>query len=583
MPGGSSGGSAAAVAADETILALGSDTGGSVRQPASYCGVVGLKPTYGRVSRYGLIAYASSLDQIGPVTKDVEDAALLLQAIAGHDSRDSTSSTAPVPDYRAALKGDIRGLRVGLAREHFPAALDAEVAGAAQDAANALVDAGAELVDVELPIAGHPEYCISTYYIIAMAEASANLARYDGVKYGYRAEGHADLQELYLQTRSEGFGTEVKRRIMLGAYALSAGYYDAYYRKAQQVRTLIREDFARAFAACDVLISPVAPTTAFRLGEQLDDPLQMYLNDIYTVSVNLAGLPAISVPFAHSDLPLAYNYWPRPSKKPACCAQPTPSNKLPPEIVHTGDQTMKYCALAACILLSTLTPAAAINPNAGTTGFNFLKIGVGTRAAALGGAYAAVSGNIEASAWNPAGLFGLSERTAALAYNSYFVDSQAGFASIAAPKGSRVHALSVHYVSYGDLWHTDAKGRDLGTFSATDLAAYLSIAQQLGADWLAVGANLKSRLFKYRRVFFRRLSRRSRPSRSRPDRGHDPRRSHRQSRFCALGLHRGLQGLATGTHPAGHGPSPRAHAGARALGGRFQLAQRQRLLPSLRP
>ena len=306
VPGGSSGGSAAAVAADETVLALGSDTGGSVRQPASYCGVVGLKPTYGRVSRYGLIAYASSLDQIGPVTKDVEDAALLLQAIAGHDPRDSTSSTEPVPDYRAALTGDIRGLKVGLAREHFPAALDAEVAGAAQDAANALVDAGAELVDVELPVAGHPEYCISTYYIIAMAEASANLARYDGVKYGYRAEGSTDLQEMYLQTRSEGFGTEVKRRIMLGAYALSAGYYDAYYRKAQQVRTLIREDFARAFAACDVLLSPVAPTTAFRLGEQLDDPLQMYLNDIYTVSVNLAGLPAISVPFAHSrsNLPI---------------------------------------------------------------------------------------------------------------------------------------------------------------------------------------------------------------------------------------------------------------------------------------
>ena len=306
VPGGSSGGSAAAVAADETILALGSDTGGSVRQPASYCGVVGLKPTYGRVSRYGLIAYASSLDQIGPVTKDVADAALLLQAIAGHDPRDSTSSTAPVPDYRAALNGDVRGLKVGLAREHFPAALDAEVAAATQDAANALVDAGAELVDVELPVAGHPEYCISTYYIIAMAEASANLARYDGVKYGYRAEGNTDLQEMYLQTRSEGFGTEVKRRIMLGAYALSAGYYDAYYRKAQQVRTLIREDFARAFAACDVLLSPVAPTTAFRLGEQLDDPLQMYLNDIYTVSVNLAGIPAISVPFAHSrsNLPI---------------------------------------------------------------------------------------------------------------------------------------------------------------------------------------------------------------------------------------------------------------------------------------
>ncbi len=300
VPGGSSGGSAAAVAADETILALGSDTGGSVRQPASYCGVVGLKPTYGRVSRYGLIAYASSLDQIGPVTKDVQDAALLLQAIAGHDPRDSTSSTAPVPDYRAALNGAIGGLKVGLAREHFPAALNAEVAAAAEEAANALAEAGAERVEVQLPVAGHPEYCISTYYIIAMAEASANLARYDGVKYGHRAEGSADLQALYVQTRNEGFGEEVKRRIMLGTYALSAGYYDAYYRKAQQVRTLIRQDFARAFTACDVLISPVAPTPAFRLGEQLDDPLQMYLNDIYTAAVNLAGIPAISVPFARS-------------------------------------------------------------------------------------------------------------------------------------------------------------------------------------------------------------------------------------------------------------------------------------------
>ena len=300
VPGGSSGGSAAAVAADEAILALGSDTGGSVRQPASYCGVVGLKPTYGRVSRYGLIAYASSLDQIGPVTKDVQDAALLLQAIAGHDPRDSTSSPAPVPDYRAALNGAIGGLKVGLAREHFPAALDAEVAAAAEEAANALAEAGAERVAVQLPVAGHPEYCISTYYIIAMAEASANLARYDGVKYGYRAEGSADLQALYVQTRNEGFGAEVKRRIMLGTYALSAGYYDAYYRKAQQVRTLIRQDFARALTACDILLSPVAPTPAFRLGEQLDDPLQMYLNDIYTAAVNLAGIPAISVPFARS-------------------------------------------------------------------------------------------------------------------------------------------------------------------------------------------------------------------------------------------------------------------------------------------
>jgi aspartyl-tRNA(Asn)/glutamyl-tRNA(Gln) amidotransferase subunit A len=299
VPGGSSGGSAAAVAADETILALGTDTGGSVRQPAGYCGVVGLKPTYGRVSRYGLVAYASSLDQIGAISKDVEDTALLLQAIAGHDPRDSTSIDVPVPDYLAGLKDGIKGLKVGLAQEHFPAGLDAEVATAAQSAATTLADAGAELVDVQLPVAGHPEYCIGTYYLIAMGEASANLTRYDGVKYGHRAEGDLNLQEMYLRTRSEGFGEEVKRRIMLGTYALSAGYYDAYYRKAQQVRTLIRQDFEKAFTTCDILLSPVAPTTAFRLGEQTDDPLQMYLNDIYTASVNLAGIPGISVPYAN--------------------------------------------------------------------------------------------------------------------------------------------------------------------------------------------------------------------------------------------------------------------------------------------
>ena len=298
VPGGSSGGAAAAVAADATVLALGTDTGGSVRQPAGYCGVVGLKPTYGRVSRYGLVAYASSLDQIGPVTKDVEDAALLLQACAGHDPRDSTSIDAPVPDYLAELKSGVRGLKIGLAQEHFPAGLNDEIAAAAQTAARALAQAGAEIVDVELPVAGHPDYCIGAYYLLAMGEASANLSRYDGIKYGHRAADSTDLQELYFQTRSEGFGAEVKRRIMLGTYALSAGYYDAYYRKAQQIRTLIREDFARAFAACDILLSPVAPTTAFRLGEQLDDPLQMYLNDIYTASVNLAGIPGISVPFA---------------------------------------------------------------------------------------------------------------------------------------------------------------------------------------------------------------------------------------------------------------------------------------------
>jgi aspartyl-tRNA(Asn)/glutamyl-tRNA(Gln) amidotransferase subunit A len=306
VPGGSSGGSAAAVAADETVLALGSDTGGSVRQPAGYCGVVGLKPTYGRISRYGLVAYASSLDQIGPMSKDVTDAALLLQTIAGYDARDSTSIDAPVPDYTAALNGDLQGLKVGLAKEHFPAELNTEIAAAIRSAASALENAGAELVDISLPVAGHAEYCIGTYYLIAMAEASANLSRYDGVKFGHRSSDAKDLLEMYLQSRSEGFGTEVKRRIMLGTYALSTGYYDAYYLKAQKVRTLIRQDFEKAFAQCDVLLSPVAPTTAFKLGEQLEDPLQMYLNDIYTASVNLAGIPGISVPFttAADGLPI---------------------------------------------------------------------------------------------------------------------------------------------------------------------------------------------------------------------------------------------------------------------------------------
>lgn len=301
VPGGSSGGSAAAVAANETILALGSDTGGSVRQPAGYCGVVGLKPTYGRISRYGLVAYASSLDQIGPMSKDVTDAALLLNAVAGYDPRDSTSIDTAVPDYTAALNGDLSGLKVGLASEHFPSELNTEIAASIRRAASALEAAGAELVDLSLPVAGHAEYVIGTYYLIAMAEASANLSRYDGVKFGHRAEDTNDLLQMYLQSRSEGFGSEVKRRIMLGTYALSTGYYDAYYLKAQKVRTLIRQDFDNAFAKCDVLLSPVAPTTAFKLGEQLKDPLQMYLNDIYTASVNLAGIPGISVPFATAE------------------------------------------------------------------------------------------------------------------------------------------------------------------------------------------------------------------------------------------------------------------------------------------
>jgi aspartyl-tRNA(Asn)/glutamyl-tRNA(Gln) amidotransferase subunit A len=318
VPGGSSGGSAAAVAAGQTILALGSDTGGSVRQPASYCGVVGLKPTYGRVSRYGLVAYASSLDQIGPLARDVEDAALLLNAIAGHDPRDATCSDAPVPDYTAGLERGVNGLRVGLAKEHFPAGLDGQIASVCQRAAGALEEAGAQLVELSLPVAGHPEYCIGAYYLIAMGEASANLARYDGVRYGYRVAQARDLQEMYLQTRSQGFGVEVKRRIMLGTYALSAGYYDAYYLKAQKVRTLIRRDFEQAFSQCDVLLSPVAPTTAFRLGEQIDDPLQMYLNDVYTTPANLAGLPGISVPWAAAadGLPIGVQLLAAPLEEP---------------------------------------------------------------------------------------------------------------------------------------------------------------------------------------------------------------------------------------------------------------------------
>jgi aspartyl-tRNA(Asn)/glutamyl-tRNA(Gln) amidotransferase subunit A len=314
VPGGSSGGSAAAVAAGEATLALGSDTGGSVRQPASYCGVVGLKPTYGRVSRYGLVAYASSLDQVGPLAQDVEDAALLLGVVAGHDPRDATSVERPVDDYRAKLNEGIEGLKVGLAREFFAPGLDQEIRSAVETAADQLRGAGAELVDVSLPVAGHPDYCVACYYIIAMAEASANLSRYDGVKFGHRTANADGLQQMYHRTRSEGFGAEVKRRIMLGTYVLSAGYYEAYYRKAQQVRTLIRQDFEAAFEQCDLLLSPVSPTTAFRLGEQVDDPLTMYLNDIYTVSVNLAGIPGISVPIttAADGLPIGAQLLGRP-------------------------------------------------------------------------------------------------------------------------------------------------------------------------------------------------------------------------------------------------------------------------------
>ncbi len=292
VPGGSSGGSAAAVAAGECLGALGTDTGGSVRQPAALCGIVGLKPTYGRVSRYGLIAFASSLDQVGVLTRDVTDAAIMLNVIAGHDPLDSTSLDAPVPDYTAALTGDIRGMRVGVPREYFIPGMQPEVEAAVRAALQQLADLGAEIVEVSLP---HTDYALPVYYLIAPAEASANLARYDGVRYGLRILGDS-LEETYKQTRGQGFGPEVKRRIMLGTYALSAGYYDAYYLKAQKVRTLIKGDFDRAFERVDVLIAPTSPTTAFRIGEKTEDPLQMYLSDIFTLSVNLAGICGISVP-----------------------------------------------------------------------------------------------------------------------------------------------------------------------------------------------------------------------------------------------------------------------------------------------
>jgi aspartyl-tRNA(Asn)/glutamyl-tRNA(Gln) amidotransferase subunit A len=292
IPGGSSGGSAVAVAADECIAALGSDTGGSVRQPASYCGVVGLKPTYGRVSRYGLVAYASSLDQIGTLTKDVRDAATLLEVISGHDPRDSTSVPELVLPYREQLTGDLRGLKVGLPQEYLTGGLDPEVKQAVEAAVATLENVGAVRVDVSLP---HTDYAIAAYYIIATAEASANLARFDGIRYGRRVEG-ADPIELYANTRGQGFGAEVKRRIILGTYALSRGYYDAYYLQAQKVRTLIRQDFLRAFERVDAIVTPTAPTPAFKLGEKVDDPLQMYLSDIYTIPCNLAGICGISLP-----------------------------------------------------------------------------------------------------------------------------------------------------------------------------------------------------------------------------------------------------------------------------------------------
>lgn len=311
IPGGSSGGSAAAVAGDETILALGSDTGGSIRQPASLCGVVGLKPTYGRVSRYGLIAFASSLDQIGPITKDVMDAALVMNVIAGYDEMDSTCVDMPVPDYTKSLAKDIKGMKVGVPKEYFIEGIDKEVESSVRKSINILKDLGATIVDITLP---HTQYAVSTYYIIAPAEASSNLARFDGVQYGFRADDPKDLIDMYIKTRSQGFGNEAKRRILLGTYCLSTGYYDAYYLKAQKVRTKIKEDFDKAFKLCDLIVTPTSPTPAFKIGEKTKDPLSMYLSDIFTISANLAGLPAISIPcgFSQDSLPIGLHMLAKP-------------------------------------------------------------------------------------------------------------------------------------------------------------------------------------------------------------------------------------------------------------------------------
>lgn len=297
VPGGSSGGSAAAVAADMAVTTLGSDTGGSIRQPASFCGVVGLKPTYGRVSRYGLIAFASSLDHIGPFAKTAKDAAIMLRTIAGRDPMDSTSADLPVPDYVAEIDKPVKGVKVGVAKEYFGEGLEPETRAAIEAAIHRLAGLGCEIVDVSLP---HTKYAIPAYYLVATAEASSNLARFDGVRYGHRAQGARTPSDMYRRSRDEGFGAEVKRRIMLGTYALSAGYYDAYYLKAQRVRTLLTRDFENAFKKVDVIVGPTSPTPAFKLGEKVDDPLAMYLADIYTVTANLAGIPGISIPAGQS-------------------------------------------------------------------------------------------------------------------------------------------------------------------------------------------------------------------------------------------------------------------------------------------
>lgn len=314
IPGGSSGGSAAAVAAGQAVLSIGSDTGGSIRQPASLCGVVGLKPTYGRVSRYGLVAFASSLDQIGPITKDTTDAALLMNVISGYDDNDSTSVNLPVPDYTEALINNVRNIKIGIPKEYFSQGLDNDVKTAVMEAVKLLKSMGAQVKELSLP---HTEYAVAAYYIIAPSEASSNLARYDGVKYGYRANEGGEgvsLIDVYERTRGEGFGQEVKRRIMLGTYSLSSGYYDAYYLKAQKVRTLIKQDFDKAFSEVDVIITPTAPTTAFKIGEKTEDPLKMYLSDIYTISANLAGIPGISIPcgFDREGLPIGLQLLAKP-------------------------------------------------------------------------------------------------------------------------------------------------------------------------------------------------------------------------------------------------------------------------------
>jgi aspartyl-tRNA(Asn)/glutamyl-tRNA(Gln) amidotransferase subunit A len=310
VPGGSSGGSAAAVAADAIFAALGSDTGGSIRQPAAFCGVVGLKPTYGRVSRYGLIAFGSSFDQIGPVTKTVEDCAIMLNAIAGHDPLDSTSADAGVPDFTKALTRDVRGLKIGMPKEYFIEGMDPEVEKAVREAARTFENMGAEIRTVSLP---HTSYSVAVYYVVAVAEASSNLGRYDGVEYGLRVPGK-NLLDMYFETRDRGFGEEAKRRILLGTFVLSAGYYEAYYLKGQKVRTLIRRDFEKTFEEVDILLAPTTPTAAFKIGEKANDPLAMYLSDIFTIPVNLAGIPAISIPcgLTRAGLPIGLQLMGRP-------------------------------------------------------------------------------------------------------------------------------------------------------------------------------------------------------------------------------------------------------------------------------